>query len=65
MLVTALNPPIGYDKAVRFGKLALEENITLKQAASRLGYVEPEDLDRWVVPADMTMPGASLPGGGA
>ena len=64
MLVTALNPRIGYDKAVRIGKLALEENITLKQAASRLGYVEPDDFDRWVVPAAMTVPGATLPGGG-
>ena len=64
MLVTALNPRIGYDKAVRIGKLALEEDITLKQAAARLGYVEPADFDRWVVPAAMTVPGATLPGGG-
>ena len=64
MLVTALNPRIGYDKAVRIGKLALAENITLKQAAEQLGYVRPEDFDRWVVPAAMTVPGATLPGGG-
>jgi fumarate hydratase, class II len=64
MLVTALNPRIGYDKAVTIGKLALAENITLKQAAERLGYVRPEDFDRWVIPAAMTHPGATLPGGG-
>jgi fumarate hydratase class II len=64
MLVTALNPRIGYDKAVKIGKLALAENITLKQAAGKLGFVRPEDFDRWVVPAEMTMPGATLPGGG-
>ena len=63
-LVTALNSRIGYDKAVKIGKLALAENITLKQAAEQLGYVRPEDFDRWVVPAAMTEPGATLPGGG-
>jgi fumarate hydratase class II len=60
MLVTALNSRIGYDKAVRIGKLALAENMTLRDAAGRLGFVSPEDLDRWVVPADMTRPGATL-----
>jgi fumarate hydratase, class II len=63
MLVTALNPRIGYDRAVKIGKTALAENITLKEAAARLGYVSPEDFDRWVVPADMTRPGATLEGG--
>jgi len=60
MLVTALNPRIGYDKAVRIGKLALAENLTLRDAAQRLGFVEPADFDRWVVPAKMTQPGATL-----
>ncbi|MDR3538964.1 MAG: class II fumarate hydratase [Acetobacteraceae bacterium] len=64
MLVTALNPRIGYDKAVKIGKLALGENITLKEAADRLGYVTPEDFDRWVVPSAMVTPGATLDGGG-
>jgi fumarate hydratase class II len=64
MLVTALNPRIGYDKAVQIGKLALQENITLKQAADQLGFVKPEDFDRWVVPATMVTPGATLEGGG-
>ena len=60
MLVTALNPRIGYDKAVRIGKLALAENVTLRDAAAKLGFVTPEDFDRWVVPADMVQPGATL-----
>ena len=56
MLVTALNPHIGYDKAVAIGKLALAEDITLRDAAERLGLVRGEDFDRWVIPADMTRP---------
>lgn len=64
MLVTALNPRIGYDKAVKAGKLALAENIALEQAAEKLGFVRPHDFDRWIVPAAMTVPGATLPGGG-
>jgi fumarate hydratase, class II len=64
MLVTALNPRIGYDKVVKIGKTALAENITLKDAAAKLGFVRPEDFDRWVVPAAMTTPGATLDGGG-
>jgi fumarate hydratase class II len=65
MLVTALNPHIGYDRAVRIGKKALAENITLKRAADQLGFVSPEDFDRWVKPAEMVRPGARLDGGGA
>jgi fumarate hydratase class II len=64
MLVTALNPWIGYDKAVKIGKTTLAENITLKDAAAKLGFARPEDFDRWVVPAAMTTPGATLEGGG-
>ncbi len=60
MLVTALNPHIGYDKAVAIGKLALHDDITLRDAAMKLGHVTGEDFDRWVVPADMTSPGATL-----
>ncbi len=63
MLVTALNPHIGYDKAVRIGKTALAENITLRQAAENLGFVTPEDFDRWVRPEEMVHPGATLAGG--
>ena len=64
MLVTALNPHIGYDKAVAIGKLALAEDITLKEAAVRLGHVTAEQFDRWVVPAAMIRPGTALEGGG-
>ncbi len=60
MLVTALNPHIGYDKAVAIGKRALAENVTLREAAAELGFVSPENFDRWVVPAQMTRPGATL-----
>ncbi len=60
MLVTALNPHIGYDKAVAVGKLALAKNITLRDAADRLGLVAPADFDRWVTPEKMTEPGATL-----
>ncbi|MDI3306573.1 MAG: class II fumarate hydratase [Acetobacteraceae bacterium] len=64
MLVTALNPRIGYDKAVQIGKKALAENLTLKEAAQQLGFVRPEDFDRWVRPERMVEPGATLEGGG-
>ena len=60
MLVTALNPRIGYDKAVQIGKKALHENLTLKDAAAQLGYVTPAEFDQWVRPAEMVHPGASL-----
>jgi fumarate hydratase class II len=63
MLVTALNPHIGYDKAVRIAKTAIHDRITLRQAAERLDLVTPADFDRWVRPAEMTRPGASLAGG--
>ena len=56
MLVTALNPRIGYDAAVRIAKLALAEDLTLKGAAARLGLVAPEDFDRWVRPEAMPGP---------
>ena len=63
MLVTALNPHIGYDKAVAIAKKALAEHITLKEAAAQLGHVSPEDFERWVDPRAMLKPGASLAGG--
>jgi fumarate hydratase class II len=63
MLVTALNPRIGYDKAVAIAKKALAEHITLKESAAALGFVRPEDFDAWVRPEDMLKPGASLAGG--
>ncbi|MCI0755353.1 class II fumarate hydratase [Teichococcus vastitatis] len=61
MLVTALNPKIGYDKAVQIGKKALAENLTLRDAAEQLGFVTPADFDRWVRPEEMTRPGVTPP----
>ena len=57
MLVTALNPHIGYDNAARIAKKAHKENTTLKEAALALGLVAAEDFDKWVDPAKMTRPG--------
>ena len=53
MLVTALNPHIGYENAAKIAKLAHKENITLKQAASKLGLVSEEDFDKFVIPEKM------------
>lgn len=57
MLVTALNPHIGYDKAAEVSKKALKEDITLKEACVKLGYLTAEDFDRHVKPEAMTRPG--------
>jgi fumarate hydratase class II len=54
MLVTALNPHIGYDKAAQIAKKAHKENLSLKEAALQLGHVTEEQFRQWVVPADMT-----------
>jgi fumarate hydratase class II len=56
MLVTALNPHIGYDRAAEIAKKAYRENTTLREAALALGYVSGEDFDRWVRPKDMVGP---------
>jgi len=54
MLVTALNPHIGYDKAAEIAKKAHHEGTTLKAAAIATGYVTAEQFDAWVVPETMT-----------
>jgi fumarate hydratase, class II len=54
MLVTALNPHIGYDKAAQIAKKAHKEGTTLKAAALALGYVTEAQFDEWVRPEDMT-----------
>jgi len=54
MLVTALNPHIGYDKAAKIAKKAHKEHTSLKEAALALGYLTAQEFDKWVVPADMT-----------
>ncbi|MBC5809947.1 MAG: class II fumarate hydratase [Candidatus Eremiobacteraeota bacterium] len=56
MTVTALAPHIGYDKAAEIAKKAHKDGTTLREAALGLGYVNAEDFDRFVVPANMTRP---------
>ena len=56
MLVTALNPHIGYEKSAKIAKQAHVQGTSLKEAAVGLGYVTPEQYDAWVVPVEMTRP---------
>jgi fumarate hydratase class II len=56
MLVTALAPHIGYDRAAKIAKQAHREGTTLKEAALASGHVTEEEFDRWVRPEDMTRP---------
>src|SRR5436190_347912 len=58
MLVTALSPHIGYDRAAEIAKKAHHEGSTLREAALELGYVKAEDFDRWVKTEAMTRPSA-------
>ncbi len=58
MLVTALNPHIGYDKAAKIAKKAHKDGTTLKASALELGYVTSEQFDAWVKPEEMTGPKA-------
>ncbi|MET3696390.1 fumarase class II [Bacillus oleivorans] len=53
MLVTALNPHIGYEKAAEIAKKAFKENTTLKAAALATGYITEEQFDEWVDPRKM------------
>ena len=53
MLVTALNPHIGYEKAAEIAKLAYKEGTTLKEAAIKTGYITEEQYDEWVDPSKM------------
>jgi fumarate hydratase, class II len=54
MLVTALNPHIGYDKAAQIAKKAHQEDKTLRETAIELGFVTGEQFDQWVRPDSMT-----------
>jgi fumarate hydratase class II len=56
MLVTALAPVIGYDKASEIAHYALDHDLTLKQAALKLGYVTEDEFDRVVDPTKMVHP---------
>jgi len=53
MLVTALNPHIGYDKAAAIAKKAHKDGTSLRDAALALGFVSADDFDRWVAPRRM------------
>ena len=53
MLVTALNPYIGYDKAAQVAKLAFKENISLKEATLKLNFMNEEDFDKAFKPEEM------------
>ncbi|MDF9619273.1 class II fumarate hydratase [Pseudomonas entomophila] len=57
MLVTALNPHIGYDKAAEIAKKAYSEGKTLREAALELKYLTNEQFDQWVRPENMLAPG--------
>lgn len=56
MLVTALNPHIGYEKAAKISLMAYREDISLREAALQLGFVTAEEFDQWVKPEEMTHP---------
>jgi fumarate hydratase, class II len=56
MLVTALNPHIGYEKAAKIAQKAHREHLTLRQAALDLGWVTAEEFDDWVDPLEMLGP---------
>jgi fumarate hydratase class II len=56
MLVTALNPHIGYDNAAKIAKKAHKENLSLKESGIALGLLTAEQFDQWVRPEDMIKP---------
>ena len=56
MLVTALNPIIGYDKAAQIAKTAWENGSTLKEAAVKLNIISADDFDKHVRAEDMIAP---------
>jgi fumarate hydratase class II len=56
MLVTALNPHIGYEKAAQISLKAYREDTSLRDAALALGYVTAAEFDEWVRPEDMIHP---------
>lgn len=56
MLVTALNPHIGYEKSAKIAKNAHKKDISLKESALELGYLTEEEYDKYIVPKDMTHP---------
>ena len=61
MLVTALSPVIGYDKASKIAHYAMDNDLTLKEAALKLGFVTEDEFDRVVDPAKMVRPSLPTP----
>lgn len=59
MLVTALTPHIGYDKAAKIAKSAFDKNKSLRDAAIESGHVTEQEFDLWVRPKDMIKPSRS------
>ena len=53
MLVTALAPSIGYEKASQIAQLAHEKNLSLREASSQLNYIEPKEFDNLINPKFM------------
>ena len=60
MLVTALTPHIGYDKAAEVSKKAFKENISLREAIIILNYMSGEDFDKLVNPENMISPSKKI-----
>jgi len=56
MLVTALNPHVGYDNAAKIAKYAHKNSLSLKEASLKLGLLTAEQFDEWVKPEDMLGP---------
>ena len=56
MLVTALNPHIGYEKAAKISLTAYHEDLSLREAALKLAFLTAEQFDAWVRPEEMTHP---------
>lgn len=56
MLVTALNPHIGYDNAAKIAKIAHKNGTTLREEAIKSGILTGEEFDKWVRPEDMLTP---------
>jgi fumarate hydratase class II len=56
MLVTALNPKIGYDNAAKIAKTALKDGTSLREATLKLGLLSEAEFDQAVVPERMTRP---------
>lgn len=56
MLVTALNPHIGYEKSAEIAKTAHNDKCSLKEAAVELGFVTAEQFDQFIIPEEMIFP---------